>query len=91
MNEKEQVIRQILTAMSIVLESEDLGKLERVLITSMQGVKIERECTELSTISISRNEYILKEFETDKKLENIRDKSIKQYVSETRRMLDYVE
>ncbi|WP_343247740.1 tyrosine-type recombinase/integrase [Diplocloster hominis] len=91
MNEKEQIIRQILTAMSIVLENQDLRKLEQVLIITLQGVKIEKECTELSTVSMSRNEYIIHEFETDKKLENVREKSIRQYVNETRRMLDYVQ
>ena len=88
-NTKEDVIKNVLCDMSCVLGSEMLQRLENVLITSLHGIKLEEECTAGST-ELDQNEMILRRFITDKTLENLDVKSIKQYVRATYKMLESV-
>lgn len=72
--------------MAIELDSRQLQKLEKVLNNNLHGKQINNECTELSTYS-DDNDYILKVFAANKKLENLSEKSISQYVRTTRKLL----
>lgn len=86
MQNKETIIKEIICAMSENLSIDELRKLDNVLRVKLHGMKIEEECTELSTYS-DDNDYILRVFVANKKLENASNKSIKQYVDTTRNML----
>jgi len=83
---KEKVIKDIMLSMSEELNSKQLRALEDTLRINLHGVKMEQESTEISTYS-DDNDYILKLFVANKKLENKSDKSIKQYVNDTKKML----
>lgn len=82
MDKKENMIKEILFEMSAELESDNLIKLENVLRIKMNRCRIEEEDTELSTY-IDDNEYIIKLFVANKRLENLSEKSINQYVKAT--------
>lgn len=89
MDKKEAIIKETLFEMSAELGSENLIKLENVLRIKMNRCRIEEEITELSTY-IDDNEYIIKLFVANKRLENLSEKSINQYVNATRNMLNYM-
>lgn len=86
---KENIIKDILCDMSGILGSESLQRLENVLVTNLHGVHLEEECTALSP-ELDENKLALRRFITDKKLENLQDKSIMQYVRATYKMLQTV-
>lgn len=89
MDNKENMIKEVLFEMSNELESDKLIKLENILRIKMNRCRIEEEITELST-HIDDNEYIIKLFVANKRLENLSEKSINQYVNATRNMLNYI-
>nr|WP_294490672.1 phage integrase N-terminal SAM-like domain-containing protein [uncultured Anaerosporobacter sp.] len=89
MDKKENMIKEILFEMSAELESDNLIKLENVLRIKMKRCRIEEEVTELSTY-IDDNDYIIKLFIANKRLENLSERSINQYVRATRNMLNYM-
>lgn len=82
-------INDIVCAMAMVLNNVQLQVLENALVDRLHGKTIQEECTELST-SFDDNEYILKVFAANKKLENLSDKSIEQYIRSTRNMLQTI-
>lgn len=79
-------VNEVICAMAVALNNVQLKMLENVLLDNLHGKIIEEECTELSTYS-DDNDYILQVFAANKKLENLSDKSIEQYVRTTRNML----
>lgn len=84
---KNDVINKVIGAMANELTNVQLCKLESALRINLHGIALQEETTELSTY-IDDNEYILKLFMANKKLENLSDKSIKQYADCTRKMLE---
>lgn len=86
---KEMVINNVLVAMQAALNSIQLQILETALRESMSGYRMEEECTALAT-SMDDNEYILRLFAANKKLEGCARKSIEQYVRQTRNFLEHV-
>ena len=84
---KEKIINDIILSFSTILDIEKLRDVENILRIKLHGIKLENKSTELSTHS-DDNEYILKLFIANKKLENKSDKSIEQYVLTTKKMLD---
>lgn len=82
-------VNDVICSMSIVLTSVQLTMLENVLLDQLHGKVIEDECTDLSNYKDDNN-YILEVFAANKKLENLSDKSIEQYVRTTKKMFDYV-
>lgn len=86
MSSNSKFINDVISAMAIELDSRQLQKLENALNSNLHGKQISNECTELSTYT-DDNDYILKVFAANKKLENLSDKSIAQYVRTTRNML----
>lgn len=89
MDIKENMIKEILFDMSAELDADKLYKLENVLRIKLNRLRVEKENTELSTY-IDDNDYIIKLFVANKRLENLSEKSIEQYVSATRNMLQYL-
>lgn len=79
-------IDNIICAMAVVLNGQQLTILKNTLTEQLHGKRIETECTEVSTYT-DDNDHILKVFAANKKLENLSDKSIAQYVRTTRNML----
>ena len=75
---KELVIHSIITAMSPSLDSEELRHLDDILREKLHGMKLEEECTELSTWN-DDNEYIVKIFLANKKLIGCKAGSLEQY------------
>lgn len=89
MERKEIVINNVIMGMQEVLDTEQLRTLDNVLHINFRGVRIEDECTELST-DIDDNMYILKVFAANKKLEGCKDNTIEQYLNQTKHFLDAV-
>lgn len=87
MNKKEIVIGEILVAMQEELDGNQLRQLDNVVRLKLRGIRFENECTELST-ELDDNEYILKLFAANKKLEGCKIGSIEQYMRQTRDLLD---
>lgn len=79
-------VNEVICAMAVALNNVQLKMLENVLLDKLHGKTIEEECTELSTYC-DDNDYMLQVFAANKKLENLSDKSIEQYVRTTRNML----
>ncbi|WP_312372983.1 phage integrase N-terminal SAM-like domain-containing protein [Lachnoclostridium sp.] len=86
MSSNSKFINDVICAMAVDLDSRQLQKLESILNNNLHGKQISNECTELSTYS-DDNDYVLRVFAANKKLENLSDKSISQYVRTTRNML----
>ena len=86
MSRNSKFINDVICAMAVELDNIQLQKLENVLNNNLYGKQITNECTELSTYS-DDNDYILKVFAANKKLENLSEKSISQYVRTTRKLL----
>lgn len=82
-------VNDVICAMAVALNGVQLKILENVLVDRLHGKTIEEECTELSTYS-DDNDYILQVFAANKKLENLSEKSIEQYVRTTRNMLQTI-
>lgn len=89
MDKKETMIKEILFDMSMEIGTNELRKLENILRIKTRNCKIEEETTELSTY-IDDNDYIIKLFVANKRLENLSEKTIKQYVSATKNMLCFM-
>lgn len=86
---KEQVINNVLIAMQAALSSIQMQILENAIRESLKGYRLEEECTELAT-SMDDNDYILKLFAANKKLEGCVMRTIEQYVRQTKNFLEYV-
>lgn len=86
MEKKEIIIGDVLVAMDQYLDAEQLRELENVLRMKLHGFTIEEECTELST-DVDDNEYILKLFAANKKLEGCKMGTIEQYLRQVKDLL----
>lgn len=89
MEKKEMIINEIIVSMQQYLDREQLRTLDNVLRIKMRGIKLEDECTELST-ETDDNMYILKVFAANKKLEGCKDNTIEQYLRQTKDLLEKV-
>lgn len=87
MEKKEIIINEIIVSMQQYLDREQLRELDNVLRIKTRGIKLEDECTELST-DVDDNMYILKVFAANKKLEGCKDGSIEQYLRQTRDLFE---
>ena len=88
-NLKEKFINDILLAEQKNLTSEQLRTLEIDLRIWSRNIAFHEECTQLST-DVDDNEYTIKLFISHKKLENLSDRSIEQYVRTVWKMLNYL-
>ncbi len=84
---KEIIINKIIIAMQQYLSGEQLCELDNILRVNLRGMRIEEECTELTT-DVDDNMYILQVFAANKKLEGCRDNTIEQYLRQTKHLLD---
>lgn len=89
MEKKEIVINKIIVSMQQYLDREQLKELDNALRINLRGIRLEEECTELST-DVDDNMYILKVFAANKKLEGCKDGTIEQYLRQTKNFLDAV-
>lgn len=89
MEKKEIVINKIIVSMQQYLDREQMKELDSVLRINLRGIRLEEECTELST-DVDDNMYILKVFAANKKLEGCKDGTIEQYLRQTKNFLDSV-
>lgn len=87
MEKKEFVINEVIVAMQQYLNTEQLRTLDNVLRLKLHGIRIEEECTELST-DMDDNLYMLELFAANKRLEGCREKSIAQFVRQTRDLFE---
>ena len=85
---KEIVIQNIITAMSVALEVVQLQALDNVLRDKLHGLTIEEECTQLSTWADDNN-YILKVFHANKKLEGCKDNTLYQYKNSVKQLFEF--
>lgn len=81
---RESVINDVVRVMSPMMDSIHLQMLEGAVRGALHGMKLERECTELST-ELDTTEYMLQCFAANKKLEGCTDTTIDQYLRTARR------
>ena len=86
---KELVIQSIITAMSTILETVQLQALDNVLRTKLHGLRVEEESTELSTWT-DDNDYMIRIFCANKKLEGCKESSLAQYRLSVRQLFDFL-
>lgn len=89
MDKKEVVINNVIISMQEHINDEQLRLLDNVLRINLVGMNVVEECTELSTDSDDNN-YMLKVFAANKKLEGCKDVTIEQYLRNTKSFLDFV-
>lgn len=85
---KEIVIQSIVTAMSVILNTVQLQALDNVLREKLHGLRIEEECTQLSTWN-DDNDYMVKVFYANKKLEGCKDNTLEQYMLSARQLFEF--
>ena len=85
---KEIVIQSIVTAMSVILDTVQLKALDNILREKLHGLQIEEECTQLSTWA-DDNDYILKVFQANKKLEGCKDNTLYQYKNTAKQLFEF--
>lgn len=78
MDVRENVINDIIRAMAPVVEIIQLQMLEGAVRGALHGLKLEKECTELST-ELDDTRYVLECFLANKKLEGCVDDTLDQY------------
>lgn len=81
---RENVINDIIRAMAPVVEVIQLQMLEGAVRGALHGLKLEKECTELST-ELDDTRYILECFAANKKLEGCTELTLDQYLRTARR------
>ena len=86
---RENVINDVVTAMSPLMDAVKLQMLEGAVRGALRGVKLEQECTELST-ELDNTLHMLDCFVACKKLEGCRDGTLDQYRRTAKRMFSLV-
>lgn len=84
---RENVINDVVTAMSPLMDSVKLNMLEGAVRGALRGVKLERECTELST-ELDSTMHMLDCFAACKKLEGCRESTLDQYRRTAKRLFE---
>ena len=82
---RENVINDVVTAMSPLMDSMELNMLEGAVRGALRGVKLEKECTELST-ELDSTMHMLECFAACKKLEGCKENTLKQYIRTAKRL-----
>lgn len=89
MNEKDEVIRKIITKCSLFLSQEALSRLEKVLLVSLYDYSVTKQVTALSTEVLIPNEKYLNQFLAIKKVAGLSEKSLKAYQTEINMMFSF--
>ena len=84
---RENVINDVVTAMSPLMDSVKLNMLEGAVRGALRGVKLEKECTELST-ELDSTMHMLDCFAACKKLEGCRESTLDQYRRTAKRLFE---
>lgn len=86
---RENVINDVVTAMSPLMDSVKLNMLEGAVRGALRGVKLEKECTELST-ELDSTMHMLDCFAACKKLEGCRESTLDQYLRTAKRLFELI-
>lgn len=89
MNEKDEVIRNIIAKCSSFLSQEALRQLEKVLLVSLYDYSVTKPVTALSTEVLIPNEKYLNQFLAIKKVAGLSEKSLKAYQTEIKMMFSF--
>lgn len=81
---REQVVNNIICTMSPVMETMHLQMLEGAVRGALHGMRLVKECTELST-EMDDTRYVLECFAANKKLEGCTELTLDQYLRTARR------
>lgn len=84
---RENVINDVVTAMSPLMDSVKLNMLEGAVRGALRGVKLEKECTELST-ELDSTMHMLDCFAACKKLEGCCESTLDQYRRTAKRLFE---
>ena len=87
MDIRENVINDVVTAMSPLMDSMELNMLEGAVRGALRGVKLEKECTELST-ERDNTLHMIDCFVACKKLEGCRESTLEQYKRTAKRLFE---
>ena len=88
-NIREDVINEIIASMCPLMDSKQLQILEGNVRSALHGVKLEKECTELST-QFDSTMRMLDYFEACKKLDGCKKNTLEQYRRTAKRLFDLV-
>ena len=89
MNEKDEVIRKIITKCSLFLPQEALSRLEKVLLVSLYDYSVTKQVTALSTEVLIPNEKYLNQFLAIKKVAGLSERTLKAYQMEINMMFSF--
>ena len=84
---RENVINDVVTAMSPLMDSMELNMLEGAVRGALRGVRLEKECTELST-ELDGTMHMIDCFVACKKLEGCREGTLEQYKRTAKRLFE---
>lgn len=87
---KDAVINNIIAAMGTILNTVQLSVLENTVRQNLRGMKIEEECTQLSTWS-DDNEHMITIFLANKKIEGCKQGSLEQYKGTAKQFFRYTK
>lgn len=87
MDIRENVINDVVTAMSPLMDSMELNMLEGAVRGALRGVRLEKECTELST-ELDGTMHMIDCFVACKKLEGCREGTLEQYKRTAKRLFE---
>ena len=82
---RENVINDVVTAMSPLMDTMRLQMLEGAVRGALRGVKLEKECTELST-DLDTTLHMIDCFAACKRLEGCKDSTLDQYLRTAKRL-----
>lgn len=86
---RENVINDVVTAMSPLMDSVKLNMLEGAVRGALRGVKLEKECAELST-ELDSTLHMLECFAACRKLEGCKESTLEQYTRTAKRLFALV-
>lgn len=87
---KNEIINGIIMDMYEDLPEKLISKLKNSLVTRLYNHDIIEQHTDLMTIEENQNEKYLKMFAVEKRIEGLSDKTIRHYVSESKKMFDFL-
>lgn len=88
---KDELMNKILMGMAEELDAGQLQNLKTCMCRVLYGYSIQEEHTDIACLSTDDNEKYLQLFKIEMRIEGLSDGTINHYVSETSKMLNYID
>lgn len=89
MDYREIIINEVELQVEKLVSTEIWTKIQDVLVVTLNKYEVTERCTEVATVD-DKNDRMLKTFAVIKSLEGLSDSTIKRYLSENKKLLDYL-